>query len=246
MNIKQRLRQFLARQIGFGLAQEPEILRASLHALLAESNGQLSMSMGIPVPLGNPLPPTVHPPNVDAFILDFIRQHRPTILPNAKSLDIGCGDQPRTHFDACEVHGCDIRASDIGNVTVANLFVDPIPFTSASFQYVTAYDFIEHIPRVLATQDDRTRFPFIELMDEIHRVLKPQGLFLSKTPAFPSKEVFQDPTHVNIITEATFPFYFCSEPDREPYARVYGFEGAFTLVDQVWCHSNLLTLMERR
>lgn len=64
--------------------------------------------------------------------------------------------------------------------------VDPIPFASASFQYTTAYDFIEHVPRVLATQDSRTRFPFIELMDEIHRVLKPQGLFLPKTPAFPS------------------------------------------------------------
>jgi hypothetical protein len=50
---------------------------------------------------------------------------------------------------------------------------------------------------------------------------------------------------VNIITEAIFPFYFCSEPGREPYAQVYGFTGTFILVDQVWCHSNLLTLMER-
>lgn len=50
---------------------------------------------------------------------------------------------------------------------------------------------------------------------------------------------------MNIITKATFSFYLCSEPGREPYARMYRFQDACTLVDQVWCHSNLLTLMER-
>ena len=37
-------------------------------------------------------------------------------------------------------------------------------------------------------------------MNEIYRVLKPGEMLLHFTPAYPSKEAFQDPTYVNIIT----------------------------------------------
>jgi SAM-dependent methyltransferase len=86
-----------------------------------------------------------------------------------------------------------------------------------------------------------TKYPFIDLMNEIHRILKPGGLFLSRTPAYPHKEAFQDPTHVNIITEDTFPTYFCNEY----LARIYGFNGAFTLITQEWCRPSLLTLIKK-
>ena len=33
-------------------------------------------------------------------------------------------------------------------------------------------------------------------MNEIYRVLKPNGYFLHRTPAFPAKQAFSDPTHV--------------------------------------------------
>lgn len=45
-------------------------------------------------------------------------------------------------------------------------------------------------------------------MNEVHRVLKPNGIFLHQTPAYPSTVAFRDPTHVNIITEETIPHYF--------------------------------------
>ena len=70
-------------------------------------------------------------------------------------------------------------------------------------------------------------------MNEVHRVLKPEGMFLHSTPAFPSKEVFQDPTHVNIITEDTMPYYFC-EPHNWAKKLGYGFNGSFELIEQRW------------
>ena len=100
------------------------------------------------------------------------------------------------------------------------------------FNYCTAFDFIEHIPRIIDI-DGINYFAFIELINEIYRILKPDGLFLHVTPAYPSKEVFQDPTHVNFITEDTFPNYFCA-PNNWASELGYGFKGDFDLIKQYW------------
>jgi hypothetical protein len=69
-------------------------------------------------------------------------------------------------------------------------------------------------------------------MNELRRILKRGGLFYSATPAFPCKSAFVDPTHVNIITEQTFPCYFCTDPHSGPWVRRYGFNGVFEMGDQ--------------
>jgi hypothetical protein len=61
-------------------------------------------------------------------------------------------------------------------------------------------------------------------------VLEPGGLFFSIQPCFPSKEAFQDPTHVNIMTEDTMFAYFC-EP---AWARIYGYTGSFKMMCDGW------------
>jgi SAM-dependent methyltransferase len=110
---------------------------------------------------------------------------------------------------------------------VANLALEPIPWPDSTFDSVSAFDFLEHVPRILTTADGRsTRLPFIELMNDIHRVLKPGGRFYALTPAFPHEEAFSDPTHVNHIAAGTWR-YFCG-PD--PLARVYGYRGTFELL----------------
>jgi hypothetical protein len=158
----------------------------------------------------------------------------------SKTLDLGCGDVPRNPFHADELYGVDVRDNLAGNIKSADLVIEPIPFGNESFDYLTAYDFIEHVPRIIYAP--RRRHAFIEVMNEIHRVLKPGGLFLSHTPAYPHGVAFRDPTHVNIITEETFPFYF---DDQIRWGSIYGFKGAFKLRHQEWRGPHLITVMQK-
>ncbi len=81
-------------------------------------------------------------------------------------------------------------------------------------------------------------------MNEIYRVLKTGGTFASFTPAFPKEAAWRDPTHVNIITEQTFPLYF---DDKNRWGKDYGFVGSFEIIDQKGhpnnCH--LQTIMKK-
>ena len=124
------------------------------------------------------------------------------------------------------------------NILCVDLSVSPIPFDANYFDFCTAFDFIEHVPR-LSWPDGKPRYSFIELMNEVYRVLKPGGYFMHSTPSFPSLEVFQDPTHINIITEDTFINYFC-EPNLWAASHGYGFNGKFKMIKQNWLDSHKL------
>jgi len=125
-----------------------------------------------------------------------------------------------------------------------------LPFDTLSLQAITAYDVLEHIPRAaLGMPNDAEdgegsamRFPFIELMNEIHRCLKADGLFFAAFPCYPWPMAFQDPTHVNIMAEDTIRLYFCGE---NPWARIYGFNGRFRLLDEGWIDSHFHVLLAR-
>ena len=142
-----------------------------------------------------------------------------------RHLDLGCGDKPRNPYQARELYGVDIR-DGLGQagavIRGADLFREPIPFDDNHFDTVSAYDFLEHVPRTAITEHG-TRFPFIEVMNEIWRVLKPGGLFYASTPAYPHAAAFQDPTHVNIITRQTHTYF--TRPALT--GRMYGFKGDF-------------------
>lgn len=144
-----------------------------------------------------------------------------------KSLDLGCNNQPRNPYGYEELFGIDLGPQEIEGVTYrqANLALEPIPFPDNHFDCVSAFDFIEHIPRQLLSPDTtQIILPFISLMNEIWRVLTPGGFFYAVTPVYPSAIAFQDPTHVNIITNRTHE-YFCGDT---PGANIYGFTGRFT------------------
>lgn len=178
----------------------------------------------------------------------FIRRHA-KVIGNCNlslSVDLGCSTSPRNPFGAPSCKGLDISATDNPDVLICDIFREPLPFVSGEVSCVTAFDFIEHVPRVVIGSDS-TRFPFVDVMNEIYRVLAPGGLFLSCTPAFPFKEAFQDPTHVNIITEDTFPFYFTSGGSQAAsgYGFLYGFTNYFEVVDQAWNGFRLVTLLRK-
>lgn len=146
-----------------------------------------------------------------------------------RHLDLGCGNAPRNPYQMDICFGCDIRnpneieALNKFEYKQVNLVLQPIPFPDSYFDSISAFDFIEHVPRQLVDGSGNLINPFVNLMSEIHRVLKPGGVLLAITPAYPRGEAFQDPTHVNIITVKTHE-YFVGE---YPYATAYGFKGRF-------------------
>lgn len=156
------------------------------------------------------------------------------------ALDLGCGSSPNNFFGFGEVVGIDLQESANELVLVADLSAQPIPFDAGKVSMITCFDFLEHIPR-WERVDSAVRFPFVELMNEIHRTLVPGGLLFSRTPAYPSEKAFRDPTHINVISESTFSQYFCGET----LAKIYGFRGQFEIVKQGWDDGHLLTLMRK-
>jgi len=157
------------------------------------------------------------------------------------SLDLGCGKSPKNLFNADLVFGVDIRNDLEHGIVKADLALEPIPFPDMCFNFVTAHDFIEHVPRIIYMPTRRNCF--VELMSEIWRVLKPGGRFLSVTPAYPNPAAFRDPTHVNIITDETFPIYFAGD---EPAGVMYGFRGRFGMINQEWNGPYLVSILEKR
>ena len=153
-----------------------------------------------------------------------------------RHLDLGCGTLPGNPYGRSLVFGVDLRRLESSSdesfeFAAANLSFEPIPFGDGHFASVSAFDFIEHIPRVLnGALPNTTVFPFVRLMNEVWRVLAPGGLFYALTPCYPGREAFADPTHVNVITERTHEYFAGSNPR----GRMYGFEGDFTVRRAQW------------
>jgi SAM-dependent methyltransferase len=155
-------------------------------------------------------------------------------MEHSRHLDLGCGSTPRNPHGRDLFYVVDIEPAkglDVSVLKKANLAREKIPFADSFFESVSAYDFLEHIPRTMPTADSQGLiFPFVELMNEIWRVLRPDGMFHAQTPAYPRPEAFQDPTHCNIITDRTHRYFI--EPGGG--ASVYGFTGCFRVKRVKW------------
>jgi SAM-dependent methyltransferase len=92
----------------------------------------------------------------------------------------------------------------------ADLTLGYLSFECESFDYVTAHHVLEHIMRI-SFEGGETKYPLIQLMNKIFRVHKPGGIFFNIQPCFPAKEAFQNPTHVNIMSEDTSKNIFVSQ-----------------------------------
>jgi SAM-dependent methyltransferase len=159
--------------------------------------------------------------------------------PGTISLDLGSGPRPRNPFSAESLWGIDIENVNLPNILTADLNVDALPFSECALDFVTAFDFIEHVPRLLYSP--QRRYPFVELMNEISRVLKPGGMFLSVTPFFPQATVFVDPTHVNFITKDTWKYF----DTQFNWAKMYGYKGNLSITYNDERGEHLLTIFRK-
>lgn len=132
-------------------------------------------------------------------------------MSKARSLDVGCGVVPRNPFKTEEFYGLDIKVKDECSSYIKKCILgyEKIPFEDNFFDYITAYDLLEHIPRTHFDSNNPTIIhnPFIFLLNELHRILKKGGYFYAFTPAYPAGSAFCDPTHCNFISFDTASYF---------------------------------------
>lgn len=107
-------------------------------------------------------------------------------------IDLGCGRRKREGY-----FGIDCQA-----LTGVDLVCDcnqVIPLDDNIADEICAFDFLEHI-----NNDKR-----IHIMTEVWRLLKPGGIFISKTPSTDGRGAFQDPTHYSYWNQNSFQYYAC-------------------------------------
>ncbi len=110
-------------------------------------------------------------------------------MTKMKKLNFGCGEKilPRyVNVDIVKLPGVDI---------VINLNKTPYPFRDNEFDEIEADNVIEHLDN------------FIEVMQELQRILKPGGKIRIKVPHFSSHDAWAHPQHTRAFTYESFDFF---------------------------------------
>ena len=116
-------------------------------------------------------------------------------------LDLGCGFNRQKGFvgiDKRRVDGVDI---------VHDLEQVPYPLPNECCVTILASHIMEHL-------DPRR---FIDIMDELWRLMKPHGQLLISTPYAGTPGFWQDPTHIHGYNEATWTYFDPSQPLYQVY-----------------------------
>lgn len=115
-----------------------------------------------------------------------------SVLPDAGALPVrlhlGCGVDYKEGYLNVD------NSTRVKTDQIVDLSKLPWPWPDNHADEIQMIDVLEHLP---------TTFDFIH---EIHRVLKPGGLFVCHVPYAKSDGAFQDPQHYSFFTEKTFDY----------------------------------------
>ncbi|MFC1706273.1 methyltransferase domain-containing protein [Planctomycetota bacterium] len=117
-------------------------------------------------------------------------------MSEPRRLNLGCGTALRSGYvnlDVLELPGVDV---------VHDLRVLPWPFEDDSFEEVFAFHVLEHLPDT------------VKVMEEIWRILAPDGILDAEVPHARSVGFLSDPTHAARFTEKTFNYFTEESPER--------------------------------
>jgi len=109
-------------------------------------------------------------------------------------IDLGCGKNKKEGFFGIDI----FPYSGVDLVCDCN---EKIPLPNNCADEINATDFLEHL-------DNNKR---LHIMNEVWRMLKPNGIFYSYTPSTDGRGAFQDPTHYAFWNENSFNYYVNDE-----------------------------------
>jgi SAM-dependent methyltransferase len=121
-------------------------------------------------------------------------------LIDEKWLNLACGQIRVDHLDLNTQQkdgvffGIDISKNDAVDAVV-DLEWFPWPIKSESVEEIICSHYVEHTSNLIA------------FMDEVYRILKPEGKIKVIAPYYTSIRCWQDPTHKRAISEATFLYF---------------------------------------
>ena len=122
-------------------------------------------------------------------------------------LNLGCGKRQRKSYVNIDIN------PDCNPDLEWDLF-QGIPYDDNEVDKVVAIDFLEHVPIGVT----------IFMIEEIHRVLKPGGIFEHFTPSTDGRGAFQDPTHQSFWNINSWYYYKAGNEMNEEYGIKAKFE----------------------
>lgn len=139
-------------------------------------------------------------PNKWRSMVAFIRRHAPSFND---ALDVGCADGsflahataafPQARFSGTDVseYALERARQRLPKVTFQHSTAERLPFESAAFDLVTAFDVLEHLPSLEAG------------VSELHRLARPGGVVIVTVPVYDGPLGWlvhlldKDPTHLH-------------------------------------------------
>jgi predicted SAM-dependent methyltransferase len=103
----------------------------------------------------------------------------------------------------------------------------PWPIEDESVEEIMCSHYIEHVPDLM------------KFMNEIYRILKPEAKATFVAPYYNSMRCWQDPTHVQAISEGTFVYYNqewlkSNGLSHYPIHCNFDYSYAYTIIDPFW------------
>lgn len=112
------------------------------------------------------------------------------LATNVRVLELGCGQKKLAPHSVTVDVNPRSRADVIHDL---NRF--PYPFESDSFDWVVAEHVLEHLDDVVA------------VVEEVHRICRPEAHFVVEVPHFSSYQFFTDPTHRHAFSTQSFDYF---------------------------------------
>lgn len=117
---------------------------------------------------------------------------------NEKILDLGCG---KNKYEGAI--GIDFNENTDADV-IHNLNEFPYPFDDNEFDKIVLNHILEHLDDV------------VKVIEEVHRIAKPNAIAVINVPFFTSVDAFADPTHKHFFSSRSFD-YFTGDIDAFDY-----------------------------